>query len=217
MICPTCKCEYIRGVTECADCGIPLVGALEPRGKNFADNVRITAIWKGRDPAECERVEEALDSAGIPFSAADPKSSFGSLIPTEPSMEVWIAEADQARARKILDDLDDRAHPDALTPEEIESLALPESDDADDGAAHEQQTERFSDLSKDWYDDDPVSEVWTGDVEAFADNLIACLREIGIASRKLSDDGHWRIVVRPGKEARAKEIIREVVEASPPE
>jgi transcription initiation factor TFIIIB Brf1 subunit/transcription initiation factor TFIIB len=30
MICPNCKCEYIRGVTECADCGVALVDKLEP-------------------------------------------------------------------------------------------------------------------------------------------------------------------------------------------
>jgi hypothetical protein len=213
MICPSCKCEYIRGVTECADCGIPLVDALDPRAEKFADNVRIIAIWRGRDPAECERVKETLDSAGIPFTAADPKSSFGSLIPTEPSMEVWIAEADQARARKILDDLDDRAHPDGLTPEEIESLALPESDDVDEIA----QIDAPPDLSEHWYEDDPVAEVWSGDAEAFADTLIACFREVGIASHKLSESSHWRLVVHSEQEARAKEIVREVVDASPPE
>ena len=66
-------------------------------------------------------------------------------------------------------------------------------------------------------EDDPAATVWTGDSEPLADNLVACLREVGIASRKLSEAGHWSLLVRPEKELRAKEIVREVVEASPPE
>ena len=128
-------------------------------------------------------------------------------------MEIWISEADQEKAGKIILDLEGRVDPDELTPEEIESLALPESDDADS----DEQTSLEPDSPEDWDEDDPVAEVWNGDKEEFADTLNACLREIGIGSRKLSESGHWRLVVRPEHEARAKEIVREVVEASPPE
>jgi len=71
-------------------------------------------------------------------------------------------------------------------------------------------------VSEDWDDDAAVSQVWNGDEEDFANTLVACLRENGIASRKLSEAARWRLVVRPEQEARAKEIVREVVEASPP-
>ena len=216
MICPNCKCEYIRGVTECADCGVPLVDALNPSQAMIAQDEHLVAAWRGTDPAEQERVEEVLVSAGIPFTAPDTKSSF-SFIPTEPTMEVWVSEADQEKARKLIDQLDDRAHPDELTPEEAESLAIPESNDADGESDDDEQAELHSDLSKHWYDDDPVADVWNGDSEAFADNLIACLREVGIASRKLPEADRWRLVVRPEQEPRAKEIVREVVEATPPD
>jgi hypothetical protein len=212
MICPTCKCEYIRGVTQCAECGVPLVDALEPQKSGFAENARIVALWRGNDPAEHERVEEALTSAGIPFTAPDTKSSF-SFIPTEPSMEVWVSEADQQRARKILDDLDDRAHPDEMSPEEAASLALPETEDADE----EQEPEPPPKLSEHWYEDDPVAEVWNGDSDEFACTLIACLREVGIVAHKFSEDGRFRLVVSQQQESRAKEVVREVVEATPPE
>ena len=103
--------------------------------------------------------------------------------------------------------------PDELTPEELESLALPESDAAENDAPTDAEPE----LPEDWDEEDPVAEVWSGDKEEFAGTLAVCLREIGIASRKISDSGHWRLVVRPEQESRAKEIVREVVEASPPE
>jgi hypothetical protein len=208
MFCPNCRCEYIRGVTQCTDCGVALVDSLESPEANPLEDVRMVSIWQGKDHAECERAGEALENAGIPFTVQDAKSSFNF-----PSMEIWISDTDQERARKILLDLDDRAHPDELTPEEIESLALPESD----GGDHDGQDDNESDLSQEWDEDDPAAEVWNGDNEPFADTLMACLREVGIASRKIADAGQWRVVVRPGKDLRAREIVREVVEASPPE
>ena len=212
MICPNCKCEYIRGVTQCADCGVALVDAVESPGANPAEDVRIVAIWRGNDPAECERVQEALEHAEIPFTVPDSKSPF-SFLPTEPTLEVWISDADRERARKVLLDLEGRVDPDDLTPEEIESLTLPESDQPDS----EEQTSDLQNLSENWYEDEPVIEAWNGDSEAFADSLIACLREVGIASHKLSEAGHWRLVVRPEQDSRAKEVVREIVEASTPE
>lgn len=214
MICPQCRCEYIRGVTQCSDCGVPLVDALEPPPAQFPENVRLVPIWRGRDDAECERVIEALDSAGIPHTDPDSKGSF-SFLPTDPSAEIWVSDADEERARKTLGDLEGLVYPEELTPEEAESFALPESDEP--GSNSEEQADELQDLTQEWYEDDPVAEAWSGDSEQLADSLIACLREIGIASRKLSEAGHWRVVVRPAQESRAKEIVREVVEASPPE
>ena len=78
-----------------------------------------------------------------------------------------------------------------------------------------EQTDPPPDLLENWHEDDPVAEVWSGDSETFADNLIICLREIRIASHKLPEAGHWSVVVRPEQQERAKEIVREVVEARP--
>ena len=213
MICPNCQCQYIRGVTQCPECDVPLVDELPDLDAHPLGDAPIVAIWRGNDPAEFERVGEALDSAGIPFTAPAAKSSF-SFMPTEPSMEVWVAETDQERARKILDDLDDRAHPDELTPEEAESLALPESEGADDGDAADDQPPA---LPEHWFEDEPVAEVWNGDSDEFADTLAGCLREVGIASHKFSEAGHSRLVVSQKQEARAREVVREVVDATPPE
>ena len=96
---------------------------------------------------------------------------------------------------------------------ERESLELPESDISDS----DEQTSLSPDSSAHWDEDDPGAEAWSGGNEHFADTLIVCLREVGVASHKLSEAGRWRLVVRPEQEARAKEIVREVVEASPPE
>jgi hypothetical protein len=208
MFCPICKCEYIRGVTQCADCDVPLVDALEPEGANPLDNVRIVSVWQGNEPSECERVKGALENAGIEFLDRDSKN-FDLFVPSSSKLEIWVSTADRDAARKIILDEDGRIDPDELTPEGIESLTLQESDQPDSDAPQ--------DLSVEWHEDDPTVAVWMGESEVLADNLGMCLQEVGIASRKLSEPGRWQVVVRPEQESRAKEIVREVVEASPPE
>ena len=184
---------------------------LESGEASPANDARIVAIWRGNDAAERDRIKEALESADVPFTSPDPKSYF-SFLPTEPTMEIWISEADQQRARKLLLDLEGRVDPDDLTPEEIEKFALPESDDDDQNEA----VSVPSNAPEDWDDPAHVSEVWKGNEEDLANNLMACFREIGIPSQKLAEESHWRLVVPLDQEARAKEIVREVVEAAPP-
>ena len=208
MICPDCKCEYIRGVTECADCGVALVDALEQENSNPLNNVSIVSVWQGNDPSEFERVKNALENAGTEYLDRDSKN-FDLFDPLGSRLEIFVSAADRDAARKIILDEDGRIDPGELTPEGIESLTLPESDLPDN--------EGPQDLSVEWHEDDPAVPVWKGESEAVADNLIMCLREVGIASRKLSEVDGWSLVVRPEQESRAKEIVREVVEASPPE
>jgi Putative prokaryotic signal transducing protein len=211
MICPNCKCEYIRGITQCADCGVTLVDKLEP--DKMSGEVSIVSVWQGNDPAECERVKAALENAGIEFLDLDNKG-FNPFAPSGAKVEIWVPIADREAARKIILDEDVRVDARELTPEEIESLALPESDPPDGGDA---QAGLPEDLPEYWYEDGAVVEVWNGESEEFADTLIICLREIGIPSQKIGESSPWSLVVPQKAESRAREVVREVVEARPPE
>jgi len=212
MICPNCKCEYIRGVTECADCCVALVDALDPAASAPPANDEIVSVWECDDPADCATVTDALKKAGIPVLNQGPTGYF--INPSmRPKTEICVSSANAERAGKILADLQSWDDPEEMTEEERASLELPESNLNN----NDSQSTLPQDLTQDWYEDDPVSEVWSGDREDFADSLLACFREVGIASRMLSEAGHWRVVVRPEQEARAKEIVREVVDASPPQ
>src|ERR1700733_14893728 len=104
MICPSCKCEYIRGVTQCSDCGVALVDRLEPE-KASLDDVRIVPVWRGSDASECERVAEVLESADIPYTKANSQSLFGSR-PNETTLEIWVGEANRAQAEELISKLD---------------------------------------------------------------------------------------------------------------
>ena len=171
----------------------------------------LVSVWEGDDPGEFASVKDALEKAGIPFTD---QSSGGYFI--FPSLrlktEIWVSSLDEERAEKILLDLEGRVHPDELTPEELESLALPESNQDDPD-----QDESSGDIPDEWDSDEATTEVWSGEKEDLAKTLMACLREIGIPSRKAGAAGHWSLFVRPEQETRSREIVREVVEASPPE
>ena len=204
-------------MTQCSDCGVLLVDKLEPSAMELQqpegeDEGALVRVWSGNDPGECAGVKEALEKAGIPFTEQASRGYF--IFPSmRLRVEIRVPSSDAERARKLLLDLEGRLDPDELTPEEIESLALPESDVLDD----REDTNARNDLPNSWDEDDAVSEVWSGEKEELATTLVACLREIGIPSRKLTETGRTRLRVRPEDEARAKEIVREVVEAKPPQ
>ena len=212
MICPNCKCEYIRGVAQCADCGVALVDALDSSVPDTQEGQGVVSVWEGNDPSECAAVKEALENAGI--RVIDQEAAGYFIFPSmRPKAEIYVSSGNVEQAKKVLLDLQAWDDPEEMSEGEPESLELPESESTD----ADEQTSTPPDSMDDWHEDDPVAEVWNGDKEDFADTLTACLREVGIGSRKLSEAGRLRLVVRPEQESRAKEIVREVVEASPPE
>jgi hypothetical protein len=169
-------------------------------------------VWAGNDPVECAAVKEALKKGEIPFVDQSPNTYFmlGSM---RPRTVICVLSTDEERARKVLAGFLGSIDLDELTPEEIASLALPESNND----SHDEDTMIQRGLPEDWDIDEPESQVWGGETEDFANTLMACFRENGIPSRKFAEGSRWRLVVRPEQEARAKEIVREVVEARPPE
>jgi hypothetical protein len=212
MFCPTCKCEYLDGVTQCADCGVALVETLDLAETTPPEGDAIVSIWSGNDPRKFVAIIGALDHAEIPYTCPGATGYF--IFPSmRPKMEIWVPVDDREMAEKVLRDSESMGEPDNWTPEEREHLALPESDYLENN----DPTSVSPDLPGEWDDEENVSEVWTGDDEHLADTLIMCIAENGIPSHKIAEENHWRIVVHPGRESRAKEIIREVIEASPPQ
>jgi hypothetical protein len=75
---------------------------------------------------------------------------------------------------------------------------------------------------KNWYPEDATVGVWSGDDSKGASDkgwmIELALSENHILSRAdLLEDGTRHFFVRPMDEARAREIVREVVEGAPPE
>ena len=68
MFCPQCKCEYLEGITECADCGTPLVERLpqeETASKEFDPMEDLVTIKKFSTRHEAEVAKGFLLANGI--------------------------------------------------------------------------------------------------------------------------------------------------------
>jgi hypothetical protein len=206
----------------------------------------ICAFWKGDDPRIHAELCELLDQEGIPHKTVrradhlfnlNSRSAFQVGIPFSffEKAEAAIKEAygsdDEIQAAssllpsgtdhppgaaKGLVWLDDR-----LRAARVESELHPES------AIPELPEEPFSwgkaGLSRadwdpqNWYPEDAIVEIWSGDQPELGEMIAASLQENQIHSRSNNSAGNCALFVLPGDEALAREIVREIVDAAPPE
>lgn len=103
MYCPNCRVEYRAGVTECADCGAPLVEELPPEPPEPAATVE---VWAGSHNLLFDFLANALTQAGIEFHGRRDQSTylFGSPSGFGPPFSLWVHRDEQAQARKIIED-----------------------------------------------------------------------------------------------------------------
>jgi hypothetical protein len=213
MICPVCKAEYRRGVTQCSDCGVSLVDTLEPSATESAelDEGTLVRVWSGDDPRESASVKAALEKAEISYTDQSAAAYF-IFRSMRPKMEIRVHATDVERAQEIIHEL--LGEPPVAESEEDTSAELSADSDTAGDIPHEAEPEY---PTGDLDEEEVVSEVWSGEEVDVAAMLVACFRENGIASRSLTENARTRLLVRPEDEPRAKEIVREVVEAKPPQ
>jgi len=242
MFCPICKLEYRAGFTHCNDCDVPLVASLSdvPVHTNAPQNPDAAEVlWTGTDSAISTAIAEALDAAEISYH--EHVRQVG-LLPgmTQPVYLIMIHARDHNAAQTALEnarlaltgpqagsdsfasDLDRDAG--AVNPLNFgrrvynrvptEGDASTEGGDDDSGESDEPIPD---DIIEDFDPDEATAAVWSGANADMRNVLISCLRENGIGCAVDDSGAEHHILVMPSSEKRAKEIIREVVEASPPE
>jgi len=170
------------------------------------DRGSVVLVWAGEDPALHATLLEQLESAGIRYSdkvlgddevapTADPlpidwKPRFG--------FEVAVLSSDLAAARAILE---------KLLNEEPADLEIPAQDEA---PSAEPQLVSVTELH-------PTIEVWSGTDDRIAQFLTAALQENEIPIHLETAGDLTKVFVSADNEARGREIVREVVNATPPE
>jgi hypothetical protein len=94
-----------------------------------------------------------------------------------------------------------------------------DSDDDFDGAyATDSSQGDVEEEEENPFEDPPLVQVWSGKQPDMARNLKDCLREHGLRSEVIHEEaGKLGLWVHEKHENRAKQIVREVVEAAPPE
>lgn len=240
MFCPNCKAEYRAGITTCSDCGVNLVERLSvvsnAPGEPVGDPEAMEVAWAGQDSRIYGMVQEVLDKAQIAYE--DDSVESGLL----PSFQQWIhrirtRRGDHEAVETALQELREADPPADVTPtDELQSDSalvnpfgfrrrvfnrVPEEDSASaedsDQDFNSAEDEKVDDVGEDFFPEDATCEVWCGEDPDVAENIRVCLREVGLGSEVRERNAESRVFVMPQAEARAREIIREVIEAVPPE
>ncbi len=211
MYCPQCKAEYRQGFTRCADCDVDLVyerpasasGPGETGGREENPDDPFCSFWRGDDPRIHAELCELLNEEGIPHKTVrredhlfnmNTKSAFETGIPFSQFEKAEAAIRDAYGSQK----------------EEPESAAT--------AAPEERDAEQSENNSTDW---DPTNwnpreatlGVWSSEQSYPGEMIVMALRENQIHARFEKVDGRNSIFVLPEDETRAREIVKEVVEA----
>jgi hypothetical protein len=211
VFCPICKSEYRVGFTKCSDCESDLVDSLpEPIPTNAPrDIVPSELLWSGEDLEESQAITEFLEESKIQFEEGEARG--GAMKFSGPTIyKIWIKPGDRAAAQRAVTEairyVEERNQQEALREEQ--DAAVPE-------AADRVGSQEF-DLSE--FDPDETTEiVWKGENPDIKDMLLASLREIGIGSVVNDSGGQFSLGVERDSVSRAKEIVREVIDQTPPE
>jgi len=228
MFCPQCNAEYRPGFTRCADCDADLVNesphfalaGKPPVIPGDPNDDPFCSFWKGQDARVHAELCEVLEQAGIPHKTifrSDHLFNFSNF----PAYEIGVPFSLFEKAEKVVqetygtDDVQDVGAqelagqvlwPSGSVPILPEMGNLPPQDIPGPPAAGE---------SADWFPEDATASVWSADSREQSEFLVAALHENGINCRLDERGTQARLCVLPHDAARAREIIREVVEGEP--
>jgi hypothetical protein len=226
MYCPVCGAEYRAGFSICSDCQVALVPD-PPRssaaGSAGKDEPLVT-VWAGDDPLKHAEICEALERNDIPARTLHREERSFNLA-VQPGFEVFVPAGFANSARAVVSDVavadDDAA---AQPPDPESGEFFPEDHEEDD----ENEAEELAGaLNLDPLDADV--KVWSGDdpdtaamiASSLGENHIVYRCEPDLAQLKESrldhDIDEITVFVFPEQARRAKAIIREILDASPPE
>lgn len=205
--CPLCDAEYVASHAQCTVCGVDLVPE-ELRGRPLDERQRsekIVVVWRGGDPLAVSEVISALRDAGIRHHVQPTNEHLVfELGMPRPKYAVRVFSSDAANAKELLSDI-----------RESPPFALDETEDSSQDVEQGSATDRARE--HEWSSAAATVEVWNGEDGALAELLEACLRENRIGVRREgAEPNSLRLLIMPADEPAAREIIREVGEATPP-
>jgi hypothetical protein len=103
MFCPKCKAEYIKGITTCADCGVPLVDKL-PEEKGLPPKPPYKPLKALFNTAEIAVIKSMLDDAKIDYYFKGERFQAMHVPLVDPAI-LMIREDQFEAAKKLLGEL----------------------------------------------------------------------------------------------------------------
>jgi hypothetical protein len=227
MYCPLCGAEYRPEFAVCSDCQVALVPdpprspSPNPPTDDTSGDTSFALVWSGSDPRKHAEVSEALDRQRIPARTLRREDHL--FNPTiHPEFEVYVPVGLMSSAREALQQAN-LAEDDSEELTESGTLEIPAEEGAPD-YPNDTNDERGDPLNFD--PQDATVEIWSGQDFDMAAMVASSLRENHIPYRSDSDitepnsaSGETpaaRLLVFPEDEKRAKEIVRQIVDAVPP-
>ncbi len=117
MFCPECGSEYREGYTRCYECQVDLVDELpeEAGGPDEAEDFEMATVLETGNPVLLTVVKSALDEADIEHFATGEEVQYllgaGGLgigfNPTSGPVKIKVRPEDEARARALIEDIDE--------------------------------------------------------------------------------------------------------------
>jgi hypothetical protein len=209
MFCPQCNAEYRSGFTHCSDCDADLVENLpEPNHDSTAGlpDESLKEVWLGDDESACISICERFKEADIPFKVNQTHHLIFKRL--DSSFRIGVPPAFYDRANEIIakdsaDQVDEQSA--VALPAEDDAITAPDLDHKDWDPAN-------------WDPQDANVEVWSENGDATTWMIEASLRENNIYSRTdVLEDGSRKVFVMSNDEARAREIVHEIKDATPPQ
>jgi hypothetical protein len=212
MFCPNCKSEYRSGFTRCSDCEVDLVYELplgptpeEPKLYVLGDGEALRVIWKGDSESECLSVCEGLQKASIAYNVVQIPEYLDLRMAVKRKYEVGVRSGDYEKAREIVSEDEEWEDQNQEDQNPTEASTTPAAS-------------TVSSYLKRWYPQDACVEIWS---QSATDNISSMLelslRENCIRFRsERQPDGSRKFFVLPEDEFRAREIVREIEESTPP-
>jgi len=214
LCCPKCRAEYREGFSLCSDCHVLLVRERPPDeqrsvgdadGRSTTPFGSVVTLWEGEDLALYENLLDSLEDANIRYYSQPlgvfPGVRRGSAFPIQPlarfGYHVAVLSSEIGAARGILE---------KLLEEEPQDMGLADS-----------TASVINELSREKSQEEPTIELWICEDASFASFVETALSENDIQVRIETDGAHRKFFVCPSDEARAREIVREILESSPPQ
>jgi len=230
MFCPQCNAEYRSGFTRCSDCDVALVqdpphfalAGKPPVDPGDPNEDPYCSFWKGQDARVRAELCELLEEARIPHKTvfrSDHLFHFSNF----PAYEIGIPFSLFEKAEKLVqqtygtDDVEDVGAQELAGRVVAPSRNVPILPESVSLAAEDIPGPPTTGENADWFPEDATANVWSTDTNEPSEFLVAALHENGINCRVDQRGPRTQLLVLPADASRARAIIREIIEAAPPE
>jgi hypothetical protein len=201
--CPTCQIQYGADFELCTVCGVALVPE-ELRGRPLNEKERKESLelaWRGGDPVAVSNAIATLREQGIQHYVQTTSDHlvFEIAMP-RPKYVIRVFASDLSKVKELLADIQDSPFfGNETSPESSESGSVPTIP-----------------ARGPWNPAAATAEIWSGRDAALAQLLEDCFLENRIPYRRQGRaPGMLRYFVHPSDQPAAREIIREVMQATP--